>query len=180
MKTLALALATSAAALVTLGAARPAHALGPIDLEIAAKGGYGSTDLGPGFGGRAGVAFFGLYGGVSAIDYLGKSVSVLGTSVTEHTLLLGGEVGYGFKISVVTIRPLVGFGDAMGSFNIPGLPSASSFYLEPGGLIQLNFGLLIFGVDAGCLILTSAGQDSTGGSSVSEAFTIHGQIGVKF
>jgi hypothetical protein len=180
MRTLTLAFTASTALLVTLATTRPAHALGPVDIEIAAKVGYGTNDVGPGFGGRAGVSIFGFYGGVSAIDYLGQSVD----GVTAHSFLFGGEVGYGIKLWALTIRPLVGFGDAIVSADIPVASaldpgatgtvstSASSFYIEPGGLLQLNFGLLIFGVDAGCLILTRGGA--------SEAFTIHGQIGLKF
>src|SRR5580658_8612948 len=167
MKTFAFAVAVSSAVLVTFVGARPAHALGPIDLEIAAKAGYGSNDFGFGFGGRAGISFFGFYGGLSAVDYLGKSVD----DVTTHTLLLGGELGFGIKISRLTIRPLLGLGE--GIISESGSSSTGSFYLEPGGLIQLNFGLIIFGVDAGCLILTS-NQSISGLTQVTEAFTIHG------
>jgi hypothetical protein len=189
MKTFAFAVAVSTAVLVTFVSARPAHALGPVDLEIAAKAGYGSNDFGFGFGGRAGISFFGFYGGLSAVDYLGKSVD----NVTTHTLLLGGELGFGIKISRLTIRPLLGLGEGIISESVPVVPAMSSstalqgsssntsgsFYLEPGGLIQLNFGLIIFGVDAGCLILTS--NQSIGGiTQLTEAFTIHGQFGLKF
>jgi hypothetical protein len=181
MKTLSFALAASAAALISL-AASSAHALGPIDLEIAGKGGYGSHDLGPGFGGRAGVSFFGIYGGLSIIDYLGVSPGA--GEPTPHLLAYGGEVGFGFKISHLTIRPLLGFGDATQSESVGSQSlSSSAFYLEPGGLIQLKFGLLIFGVDASCFIVpsinTSSGPTSSG-SSAFEAFTIHGQVGVSF
>jgi hypothetical protein len=115
---------------------------------------------------------------LSAVDYLGKSVD----DVTEHILLLGGEVGFGIKISRLTIRPLLGLGEGLITVSAPGgSPSTTSgsFYLEPGGLIQLNFGLIIFGVDAGCLILTS-NQSAFGLTQVTEAFTIHGQFGLKF
>jgi hypothetical protein len=180
MKTFAFAVAVSSAMLVTLVSARPAHALGPIDLEIAAKAGYGSNDLGFGFGGRGGISFFGFYGGLSAVDYLGTSQTLPppgGGTFTRHTLLLGGELGFGIKISRLTIRPLLGLGE--GIISESGSSSTGSFYLEPGGLIQLNFGLIIFGVDAGCLILTS--NQSIGGiTQLTEAFTIHGQFGLKF
>jgi hypothetical protein len=183
MKAYSIALAASAAALVTFAAARPAHALGPVDLEIAAKAGYGSNDLAVGLGGRAGFSSLGFYGGVSVVDYLGKSVPAFtllaAATETIHSFLFGGEVGWGWKISMVTLRPLVGFGDAiftsLGTSSLPG-----SFYVEPGGLVQLNFGLLIVGVDAGCLILTNGLNASTGAHAVTEAFTIHGQVGVKF
>jgi hypothetical protein len=170
MRTTALVLAASAAALLVTLAPRPAHALGPIDLEVAFKGGYGSNDLGAGLGGRAGISFFGIYAGANIVDYLGKSPD-------PHQLQLGAELGFGFKISFVTIRPLLGLGDVVTSVDGVGL---HSFYLEPGGLVQFSFGHLIFGVDAGCLILTSEGSALGGPSAAEEAFTIHGQVGVRF
>jgi hypothetical protein len=196
MKTYSIALAASAAALVTFAVSHPARALGPIDLEVAAKVGYGTDELSVGFGGRAGVSFLGLYGGVSVIDYIGQSRG----GFTTHAFLYGGELGYGMRISVVTIRPIIGFGDTIFSVSHPAIQGASgssseqtdfsigspsnSFYLEPGGLIQLNFGHVIFGVDAGCLIFTNGFTNgfnaSTGEGSLTEAFTIHGQVGVKF
>jgi hypothetical protein len=181
MKTSPAVLAASVALLLlTLTATREAHALGPVDLEIAAKAGYGSQDLNFGIGGRAGVSFFGIYGGLNVMEYLGKSQTIPDAgSVTLHALQFGGEVGFGFKISFLTIRPLVGFGDM--SFSGGGA-STGSFYVEPGGLIQFSFGHLIFGVDAGCLILTNQSTvgSISGNSSVEEAFTIHGQVGVRF
>lgn len=161
MRTKILVLAASTAALLTLVATRPAHALGPIDLEIAGKAGYGSNNLDFGIGGRAGVSIFGLYGGVSLVDYLGKD--------SVHVLTYGGEVGFGIKISFITIRPLLGFGNADTSTPEG---SSSSFYLQPGGLLQFTFGHLIFGVDAGALIPTN--------NTSASAFTMDGQIGVRF
>jgi hypothetical protein len=162
-----------AAALLTLATSRPAHALGPVDLEIAGKVGYGSNNLDLGLGGRAGVSFFGLYGGLNIVDYLGQS--------SVHTLTYGGEVGYSFKIFFITIRPIVGFGDASVSIPqtaavcAPGATcaaSSNSFYLQPGGLLQFGFGHLIFGVDAGALIPTASGSQAS--------FTMNGEIGVRF
>src|SRR5580700_3511933 len=99
MKTLRFTWAASAAALLTLLSTSPAKALGPVDLEIAGKAGYASGSNFPtnfGFGGRAGVSFLGLYGGLNLVEY------------PFHVLTYGGEVGYGFKISFITLRPLVG------------------------------------------------------------------------
>jgi hypothetical protein len=180
MRTSAKVLAVSAAALLTtLASARPAHAIGPVDLEVAAKAGYGSNDFGFGIGGRAGVSIFGIYGGLNLMEYLGKSEAPGAPAV--HGLQFGGEVGFGFKISFLTIRPLFGFGDV--AFSSSGAGSAGSFYLEPGGLIQFSFGHLIFGVDAGCLILTNqttVGAITGGNSTIEEAFVMHGQVGVRF
>jgi hypothetical protein len=167
MRTKALVLAASAAALLTFVATLPAHALGPLDLEIAGKLGYGSDHYDFGFGGRAGISFLGLYGGFNVVDYLG------GGTDHPHILTYGGEVGFGFKISFVTIRPLVGFGDEIASgCGAVGCSSGGSFYVQPGGLLQFTFGHLIFGVDAGALIPTTSGYP--------QAFTLNGEIGVRF
>jgi hypothetical protein len=174
MQTSALVFSASAAALLTLLAARPAHAIGPVDIEIAGKAGYGSNDLDFGLGGRAGVSIFGLYGGFNIVNYFGQNSASL--------LTYGGEVGYGFTIAFITLRPLVGFGDAVASTPGPGCAgtavsscpstSTSTFYVQPGGLIQFAFGHLIFGVDASALIPTASGSQV--------AFTMDGQVGVKF
>jgi hypothetical protein len=174
MRTSPKLLAASAASILLFASARPAHALGPVDLEIAGKVGYGSNQLDLGLGGRAGVSLFGLYGGLNIVDYLGQN--------SVHALTYGGELGYGFKISFITIRPLVGFGDE--SVSVPAVavcppgancgsgPAVSSFYLQPGGLVQFGFGHLIFGVDAGALIPTASGSRAS--------FTMNGELGVRF
>jgi hypothetical protein len=196
MKKTFLFFAATAAGLLTLSATREAHALGPLDIEVAGKIGYGSNPdsgeglnrLGFGFGGRAGLALFGIYAGVNIVDYLGgtansepcppgvQSAACAGGSV--HTLMYGGEFGYGFKISIVTIRPQFGVGSAIVSG--PG-GSASSLYLEPGVTGLVSFGLLFVGVDANVAIFpsTTSGEVMSS-SSTNEAFTIHGQIGLRF
>jgi hypothetical protein len=166
-------LAASAAALLTLATARPAHALGPVDLEIAGKLGYGSNHLDLGLGGRAGVSFLGFYGGLNIVDYLGQN--------STSALTWGGELGYGFKISFITIRPLVGFGDEAltvpqagfcGRPNCGSSPDVNTFYFQPGGLLQFGFEHVIFGVDAGAFIPTA--------SSERASFTMNGELGAKF
>jgi hypothetical protein len=173
MRTLPTILAVSAAALLTLATIRPAHALGPVDLEIAGKLGYGSNHLDLGIGGRAGVSFLGFYGGLNIVDYLGEN--------STSALTWGGELGYGFKISFITIRPLVGFGEEALSVpqagacvgpNCGSAPAANTFYVQPGGLLQFGFGHLIFGVDAGALIPTASGSRI--------CFTMNGELGVRF
>jgi hypothetical protein len=196
MKTSPVILTASVAALAfTLTATRDAHALGPVDLEVAAKVGYATppggsipgapNPLGLGLGARGGVSFFGIYGGLNFQYYLGGSEGSGSQSASIHAVQFGGEVGYGFKISFLTIRPQIGFGDMTFSgsavTNSSGDLSTGSFYLEPGGLVQFSFGHLIFGVDAGCLILTN--QDTVGNgpnAAVGKSFTIHGQIGARF
>jgi hypothetical protein len=191
MKTSPVVLAASAAALLlTLTATREAHAVGPVDLEIAAKVGYATAPnggipgapnpLGLGLGARGGVSIFGLYGGLNFVYYLGGSQD----NLSIHAIQFGGEVGYGIKISVVTIRPQLGFGDlGFGGSAVnaaTGALSSGSFYLEPGGVVELGFGHLIFGVDAGCLLLTNQDTVGIGNAAVGKSFTIHGQVGVRF
>src|SRR5271156_6067816 len=138
MKAFALFSTTWAVVLVTLAASRSAQALGPVDLEGSLKVGYGSNDLGFGIGGRAGVALFGFYAGPSVVYYVGADSS--GVDQGPQLLAYGGELGFGFKIWRLTIRPLVGFGDA--SVSQCGAIATNHFYVEPGGVLQLKFGFL--------------------------------------
>src|SRR5580692_6891662 len=79
--------------------ASDASALGPLDIEVAARLGVGTTPsnipsgatnpLGFGLGARAGVSIIGLYGGGSIDYYLGGSQG----SESVHTLKYGLEGG---------------------------------------------------------------------------------------
>lgn len=151
-----------------------ASALGPIDVEVAAKVGYGlsplsnlpANPLGFGVGGRAGISVFNVYVGGTGIYYLGGS--------TETSLLYGGELGYSIKVLIVTIRPQVGVGNYVLHTDFGGVSSnAHNLYLEPGvtGLVKLGTWLL--GADANVLVLPGM----TGNQA---AFTAHGQIGIQF
>src|ERR1700721_973943 len=98
--------------------AAPPIALGPVDLELGAKAGIGThpfngslNPLGFGIGGRGGVSFFGLYGGVDLMYYLGGSENVPGGSISEHTFMYGLDLGYNFKIAILTLPPLLGIGN---------------------------------------------------------------------
>jgi hypothetical protein len=179
-------------ALAFTTASRDAHALGPIDLEVGARVG-GATNpaspapnpLGVGIGGRAGVAFFNIYAGVEVIDYLGSSQTVDGTSVSDHALLYGLDLGYNFKISILTIRPQLGLGNADFTSSGGGVSNSSShFYLEPGGTALISLGLFFVGADANALILPNVTLPSVSGGAGSNktetAFTAHGQVGVRF
>jgi len=180
--------------LAVLTAPTEAHALGPIDLEIAAKVGYannpGSGDpnpLGVGLGGRAGVSFMGAYGGVNILYYFGGTSNVNIASVSANSLLYGIEAGYGVTlVDILTIRAQLGVGNitisSSGSLGSVAAPSSSlnNLYLEPGLTGLLGFGTYFVGVDANLLILPSIAQQNGGGSSTETCFTLHGQIGVKF
>lgn len=175
MRRTSILVAAVAAGVLTLSSSREAHALGPVDLEIAAKAGYatnpssGSTNpLGVGLGGRAGVSFFGFYGGVGIIDYLGAN--------SEHALMYGFEAGYNWKIAILTIRPQVGVGNATftaGSYN------ASNLYIEPGLTGLVSLGMLFVGADANLLVLPNINEGNNN-KGTETAFTLHGQVGVRF
>jgi hypothetical protein len=164
-----------------------ADALGPVDIEIGARAGIATKPFGPlgfGIGGRGGVSFQGLYAGIDVIDYLGATgpcgscSSPPGQTVNQSrgALLYGLEAGYGFKFSLVTIRPQLGMGtlrlsSAYGD-PTPGASTVSnSFYLEPGVVGLVSLGALFVGADVGALVVPTRPDF---------ALTVHGQIGVTF
>jgi hypothetical protein len=170
-----------------------AEALGPVDIEVAAKVGATLGPLGPlgiGLGGRAGVSFLGIYAGVDVIDYLGATAACAGcsqppppagqtqvqTQQWRSALLYGLEGGYNFKVSLVTIRPQVGVGNFRSSSSYGNPPPSERdisnyFYLEPGVVGLVTFGMVFIGADINALILPTGPND---------AVTAHGQIGVSF
>jgi hypothetical protein len=102
MRTASIVAGACAFAAATFAMTRNAHALGPVDLEIGAKVGFGTNPvsssnsnnsnitvgsginpLGFGLGARAGVSFLGFYGGAQFMYYLGGSenASIPGVSV---------------------------------------------------------------------------------------------------
>jgi hypothetical protein len=204
MKTLALTALSIGAAFAAFSYSSTAHALGPIDIEIAARVGYAtnpnSTDFvanpyGFGFGGRAGVSFFGIYGGISGMYYLGSSGAVQfngtpgagGDSVSWRTAMEGFELGYTLPIPFVKIRPQVGLGNATAveSSSLGGQSgsfSSSNLYLEPGVLVFFPIGILIVGADVNALILPTVDQGATanGQSKAYASLSFHGQVGVRF
>jgi len=167
------------ASIAIVTSTRTAHALGPIGVEIGAKAGVGTNPdsgggtnpLDFGLGGRAGVVLFDhLYGGVNLMYYLGGSDN--GESV--HTLMYGLEAGWGFTlIDILTIRPQVGLGNATFSASGPFTESNSNIYVEPGVTGLLSLGTLFVGADANAIVFP-------GLSNSNAAFTLHGQVGVKF
>jgi hypothetical protein len=182
-----------AAALV----ANDAHALGPLDVEIGARSGFGTppggvlsgdpNPLGFGIGGRAGVSSLGLYAGISGMYYVGEDQRASGGS-SAHSVLLGVEGGVGSKLGPLTLRGTVGVGyiethvapipSGVGLILLePPVPGTTSgVYIEPGVTGVVGLGSWFVGADANALILPSYG----GGSSLEAAFTMHGQVGVKF
>jgi hypothetical protein len=200
LKTLSLFLVTSSVVLAVLSTTTKASALGPVDIEVAAKVGFGTNPTGYapnplGFeaGGRAGISFFGFYGGVTGSYNLGGTTQGAGTMSgvvgpqTLRSYQLGVELGYGFKIPFIrlVIRPQVGIGNytytPSGSGQCdPTAPciSSSFVYVEPGILAMFTFGHLIAGVDVNAFILPAVTADT--GTVTDVAFTAHAQIGVRF
>jgi hypothetical protein len=192
---LLVAVAALAASAATSSISRDAHALGPVDLELGAKAGGGTNPtnsslnpLGFGIGGRGGLSFFGLYAGVDVMYYLGGKATVVppgpttgtgGLSVTEHTLMYGADLGYNFKIALLTLRPLLGIGNFTVSHSgDAGSGNASNLYLEPGLTALVTLGIMYVGADANLLVLPGVSQGS--GNTTETAFTLHGQVGVVF
>jgi hypothetical protein len=188
MKTsrLRVALAVAAAIAALCSVSPDARALGPVDLEIGGKAGIGTNPssnapnpLGFGMGGRGGLSFFGLYAGVDVMYYFGSSENVPGGTLSEHTLMYGADLGYNFKIALLTLRPLIGVGNFVLSHSgEDGNGSASNLYLEPGLTALVSFGLLYVGADANVLVLPSVSLEN--GNKTETAFTLHGQVGVVF
>jgi len=162
---------------------RDAFALGPVDIEVAAKVGYGTSTqsgvnvLGPGVGGRGGVSIFNFYFGVQGMYYFGGSQTIAfqglpSVQFSYNSVLYGGEVGYSIGLPFVTIRPQVGVGNY--TLNVSnGGGSQSNIYDEPGVTGLDKLGLWMFGADVNLLALPGVS-----GSQV--AFTVHGQAGVSF
>jgi hypothetical protein len=182
--------------------ARDAHALGPVDVEVAARVGSATAPssaytnpFGLGLGARAGVSVLGFYGGLSVIDYLGTSttVSVAGANAnaSQHALLYGLEAGFGLKVAILTIRPQLGLGrigitsstDAtIGGLNLSGGQTNGYVYLEPGVVALISLGTVFLGADVNALVVPGVDPVVTGqtDSKTWTSLTIHGQLGVQF
>jgi hypothetical protein len=192
MRSSSVLFATIATAGVTFLATREAQALGPVDLEVGAKVGAATSPvsssnapnpLGFGLGARGGLSFLGIYGGVQLVYYFGSSQNEAGLGqVSEHALLYGIEAGYGFTMldKLLTIRPQVGLGNATftvsGNTNLANASASNSnsnLYLEPGVTGLVSLGGWFVGADVNLLFLP--GMDNT-----TTAFTLHGQVGLKF
>ena len=173
-----------ASAFVATTMARDARAMGPIDIEAAGTLGAGTDPLGKGGpnplglggGGRAGVAFRGIYAGVALTYYAGESSGTFSyvsqdrladSPASDHALMVGLEAGYGLRmLGFLTARPQVGLGNFALSYAQPsssticGLPcdatlsgKIDNLYLQPGVTVLGSFGLLLVGVDASVLAL---------------------------
>ena len=168
---------------------RKAHALGPLEAEIAARAGVGITSdirvnpLGFGIGARGGVDLDRLYAGLDVAYYLGETKDCESCSAppgaqlpraTGSALLYGLEAGYNAKASTVTIRPQLGLGAITLIFSGVNAGSPTYFYVAPGVAVLVGLGTYFVGADAAALVM------ATGGPSFDGALTASGQVGVKF
>jgi len=177
----------------------------PIEVELAGRAGVGTNPsdgsinpLGFGIGARGGLSIIGIYGGLSLMYYTGgsDSVSIPGGSVetSAHSLMYGIEGGFNFRLldDFLTLRPQLGIGNynltGKGSGNVGNLSAEESktssyLYLEPGVVGYVAFGSLFVGADANILVIPSVDQTGATGQTSSKtytAFTLHGQVGLKF
>jgi hypothetical protein len=176
--------------LVVVLSSATACALETFDLEVAGKLGYATNPataqgvfdspnrLGLGLGGRVGLAFkAGPYLGASVVAYPVGSVpegpfNGGGPTHQASMVLCGGEMGYGIKpIDHLTIRPQLGFGDAIPSNNAP--VGITFWYLQPAVAGLVDVGMLIVGADLGMLLFANNNYQQA-------AFTFDAQVGVKF
>jgi hypothetical protein len=192
MKGASILLLAAAAGAGTFAFSRPASALGPVDIEIAARGGYGANPikndpinpLGGAIGARAGISVVGIYAGVSTMYYFGGSLPAgtmlsngLSTTAKESvsSWMYGVAGGYNFNILILTLRPTIEVGNYTIHTSVEGFPSqnTNNIYIEPGVTALLGFGMWFIGADAD-LFLTPGLQDSKLG------FMLNGQVGLKF
>jgi hypothetical protein len=186
MKGSSILLVAAAVGAGTFAFSRPAAALGPIDLEVGARVGYGSNPikgdpanpLGVGLGARAGMSFFSIYAGVNIQYYFGGSGQVpdpnnvgATTKDSQHSLLYGVEGGYSFDILILKLRPVIGVGNYTLHSSVIG--DTHNIYIQPGAMALIGLGLWYFGAD-GSVLLTP------GMPSSQAAFTVNGQVGLKF
>ncbi len=194
MKAALVLFAAVAAGAGTIALSCPAYALGPVDLEVGARVGYGSNNqkgsgeinpLGVGLGARAGVSFFNIYGGAQVMYYFGGSQTELvgidamgnpvSAKVTETSLLYGFEGGYNFSFALLTIRPTLGIGNYTAHLNVSGGGSSDvhNVYVEPRATALIGLGLWYLGADVGLLV--TPGLDGS-----QPAVLVNGQVGLKF
>jgi hypothetical protein len=174
--------------------------------EVAGRAAYvsppihgGVNPFGGGFGARGGFVLSGFYVGGTFMDFLGGSDG----GATDQALLVGAEVGYGFRLSrYLTLRPSFGVGDAIVSHTEPSggvdvVSSASSnasgssgssattkvanVYLQPGVSTRFAWQHYFVAIDFDVLVL----PDVTYGPPPVDAstwlsYSVGGAVGLRF
>ena len=186
----------------------PDHGMGKVDVELGGVASYmtgpirgGTSPFGAGFGGRAGLDFGGFYVGGRVEDYLGGS----DVHLSDKALLYGLELGFGFPLAriggaTVSLRPLVGVGDAAIAHTDPSLAkvdvvtsasgsssstssdtvTVNSIYLQPGLTLMLVSGSNFVALNGSMLVIPSI---SYGGSSDTATWLTYGmqaELGFRF
>jgi hypothetical protein len=176
---------------------RDAHALGPVDIELGARIGGGTSPLsqqpsplGFGIGARGGASLFGFYGGLSFMYYAGATATSNApttppsmVSTSEHAFLYGVDVGYGTKlVDLITLRGQLGVGNFSVNYTGFGNVTLNNLYLEPCLTGLVGLGIFFVGADVSLIVLPGINDPagSSSGSSWDTAFTAHGQLGVTF
>ena len=181
--------------------ARAARADLPVTVEVDAvgrasvpPGGLPPNPLGLGLGVRGGVSVFGVYGGLSFVDYFGADVG------GGHAVLFGAEAGYGIEpLKQFMLRAQLGVGGFSGTYVPPPvtLPptttgsvgqtvavppiSGSGVYLQPGVLAMFSFGLLTIGTDLSLLLVPSKENLAARSAAPDDtAWTVGLQVGLRF
>jgi hypothetical protein len=199
-----LAVGLVACALLTSKSAQASG--GPmIELEAGLKGGVGTPlndfgggagnpkggPLGAGIGTRAGMRVAELYLGLSALYYFGTDQYSAPTTLSAHSFVYGIEGGWGlyFLDNQLVLRPQLGLGcqTTSSAAETPGLATVQStktyFYLEPGVAALYLLDTYYVGADVNAYLLPyvpRTGAECTQTSSFATAFTLHGQVGVRW
>lgn len=197
-----LAVVAAIASGLLVSVAPDASAVGPVDLELGAKGGFGtnptSSSANPlafGLGARAGASMLGFYAGADVTYYFGiGTTSVSEYKISDWALKAGGDIGYGFKIAAVTIRPRLGVGDLIVTSNptqtAPPCPCFISFpvvrpstqdylYIEGGLTALVPIGMFFVGADIDFLVVPNPIVGSCC-DELETAFTFDAQTGIRF
>jgi hypothetical protein len=176
-----------------------------IELEAGLKGGVGTRvndfgggagnpkggPLGAGIGARGGFRLAQLYAGLSALYYFGTSQDSPPTTLSAHSFVYGIEAGWGlyFLDESLVVRPQLGLGcqTTRSTADTPGVTNDEStrnyLYLEPGAAVLFLLGTYYVGADANAYLLPyvpRTGAEGIPTSSFGTAFTLHGQVGVRW
>jgi|HubBroStandDraft_2_1064218.scaffolds.fasta_scaffold07085_4 hypothetical protein len=172
----------------------------PLEALFGAKTGIGTNLsggpadlLGFAVGGTGGLSIYRFYAGVDIMHFFGGSATEGGVTYSASAWMGGVDLGYGFTIAMVTIRPQLGTGDLLvnstrlapscvdcaASFLSKATAGVHNLYFEPGVAVLLAIGESAFvGVDANLFVLPHIVDES--GDAPQTAVTFHAQVGVHF